>query len=110
MSWMTLDADLQKQVIGHLREAASKEQTEALANGFGWAANELELWISQLEDPFYEWLEAHKGELATYAGKAVAVHLDQGILATGTAEAFWNGSFRQDVSAVFDNDPSIFIT
>lgn len=111
MSWVTLDSSLQTKVLDRLRVFATEEKDETLSYAFVAAANELELWIeNSINDSFTAWLDTHHDELSKHAGKAVAVHLEKGVLATASAESFWDGTFHTDTSALFHNDPSIFIT
>src|ERR1700722_13452950 len=111
MSWTTMDTDLQTKVLDKMHLFASEETDEALSNAFVLAANELKLWINGATvDPFTVWLTDHHSELEPYAGKAVAVHLEKGIVASAEASAFWDGSFQTETYAAHHNDSNIFIT
>ena len=113
MSWSNLVLNDQRRVLEGIRQLASEETSnEVLATAYAEAANELELWLNMdhSDDPFTIWLEAHKEELSSYQGKAVAIHLDKGVVASADADSFWDGSFQSDTSALFKNDPSIYLT
>jgi hypothetical protein len=118
MSWTNTTADYQNKVIESIRHMATEAYDEetggdpALATACLAAADELGLWLNadRQNDPFALWLEKHKDELPSHAGKAVAIHLDKGVVATGDAESFWDGSFRKEALPAFQDDPKIYIT
>jgi hypothetical protein len=118
MNWTNITAEYQNKVLQELNFLAEEALNEGtggdpiLANAYLAAADELSLWINndRQNDPFSLWLEKQKGELLPHAGKAVAVHLDKGIIETGEAESFWDGSFRKQVIAAFGDDPKIFLS
>jgi hypothetical protein len=118
MSWTNATFDYQNKVIEALKflaeEAYDAESggDPVLANAYLAAADELMLWLNvdRQNDPFALWLEKNKEELLIHAGKAVSIHIDRGVVATGTAESFWDGSFRKEVLSAFKDDPKIYIT
>lgn len=110
MSWVALDTDLQTAVLTKLRLLAVAEKDDKLSHALAEAANELELWLVHETDPFTEWLELHENELKPYVGQTVAIHLEKGVIASSAAETFWDGTFRDSMNSLFQNDPSIFIT
>lgn len=118
MSWTNTAAEYQNDVIASLRSLAGELYNEEtggnplLANAYLAAIDELELWINtdRTQDPFTLWLETHKEDLQKHLGRAVAIHLDKGVVASAEVEAFWDGSLRSEVSSLFPNDPKVYIT
>lgn len=113
MSWLNVSEELKDKVIAVLSKLASNEENAEMAEAYSEAAAELKLWDGKedlFKNPFTAWADEHKEELAPYKGKAVAIHLEKGVLMSADQESYWNGSFEQEVQKVIGGlDPSIFL-
>jgi hypothetical protein len=103
MSWLNISSELKDKVIAVLSKLASNEENAEMAEAYSEAAAELKLWDGKedlFKNPFTAWADEHKEELAPYKGKAVAIHLEKGVLMSAEPEQFFNGNFEKEVQKI----------